>query len=211
MRLFLLLSILAISASGLLAEVRYKVVGDTLIFNMTIEEPGFEFTKGVETYDITAIKNYLFEHPQIRKLKLTGPGGSGEAGTAIGANLLLHDIDTDAFGECLSACANIFLAGRKRTLAPNSTLGFHRPWVVKETEKKFYEANRVEENWVDEFDYVTLVYEDAIEDVIEGIRFMRSRGVEMDFILKILSTSSFDMWEPTREELHEAGVLTDVD
>ena len=208
MRIPLLLSILATSASGLLAEVRYEVVGDTLIFNMTIEEPGFEFTKGVESYDVTAITNYMFEHPEIQKLKITGPGGSGEAGTAIGANLLLHDIDTEAFGECLSACAKIFLAGRNRILAPNSTLGFHRNWIDKEFEKKFYEANRVEEEWADEFDYVTWVYEDAIADTVKAIRFMRSRGVEMDFILKAFSTSSSDMWEPTREELHEAGVLT---
>jgi len=36
---------------------------------------------------------------------------------------------------------------------------------------------------------------------------LRSRGVEMDFILKIYSISSYDMWEPSREELVEAGVL----
>ena len=47
--------------------------------------------------------------------------------------------------------------------------------------------------------------------VVEEIRFMESRGVKLDFILKAFSTSSADMWEPTREELHEAGVLTDVD
>ena len=208
MRLFLLLSILATSGSGLLAEVRYEVVGDTLIFNMTIEEPGFEFTMGVESYDVTAITNYMFEHPEIQKLKITGPGGNVSSGTKIGAKLLTYAIDTEAFGECLSACAKIFLAGRNRILAPNSTLGFHRTWIDKEFEKKFYEANRVEEEWADEFDYVTWVYEDAIKDVVEEIRFMRRRGVDMDFILKAFSTNSSDMWKPTREELHKAGVLT---
>ena len=56
--------------------------------------------------------------------------------------------------------------------------------------------------------HVTWVYEDAIADTVKAIRFMRSRGVEMDFILKAFSTSSSDMWKPTREELHKAGVLT---
>jgi len=45
--------------------------------------------------------------------------------------------------------------------------------------------------------------------MLEGIKFMRSRGVEMDFILKIYSTSSYDMWEPSPDELLEAGVLTE--
>ena len=42
---------------------------------------------------------------------------------------------------------------------------------------------------------------------MEGITFLRGRGVDMDFILKIYSTSSYDMWEPSRDELLEAGVL----
>ena len=137
MRIPLLLSILATLGSSLLAEVRYEVVGDTLIFNMTIEESGFEFTKGVESYDVTAITNYMFESPEIQKLKITGPGGDVSSGTAIGAKLLTYVIDNEAFGECFSACAKNFLAGRNRILAPNSTLGFHRHWIDKEFEKSF--------------------------------------------------------------------------
>jgi hypothetical protein len=37
---------------------------------------------------------------------------------------------------------------------------------------------------------------------------MRSRGVDMDFILKIYSTSSYDIWYPSKAELLEAGILT---
>ena len=44
---------------------------------------------------------------------------------------------------------------------------------------------------------------------MEGITFLRGRGVDMDFILKIYSTSSYDMWEPSRDELLGAGVLTE--
>ena len=120
-----------------------------------------------------------------------------------------HGINTEAFGECASACARIFLGGKSRILAPGGTLGFHRPWIDKESEKHFYEANRIKEKWEEEFDYVPWIYDIALQDMLEGIKFMRSRDVDIEFILKIYSTSSYDLWEPSREELLEAGVLTE--
>lgn len=190
------------------AESRYTFVDNTLTFDMTIEELGYEFTGEVEAYDATEIKNYLFDNPNIDTLRITGPGGYGPAGRDIAAYLVQHDIKTEAFGECSSACARIFLGGKTRILAQGATLGFHRPWINKETQKRFFDANRAEKNWNEEFDYVPWIYDVAIEDVVEGIMFLRSRGVDMDFILKIYSTSSYDMWEPSREELIAAGVVT---
>ena len=208
MRFLWVLIILVASSTGLFAESRYAVIDDTLIFDMTIEETGYEFTGGVEAYDATEIKNYLFDNPNIHTLRITGPGGYGPAGRDISAYLVQHHIKTEAFGECSSACARIFLGGKTRILAQGATLGFHRPWINKETEKRFFDANRAENNWKEEFDYVPWIYDVAIEDVVEGITFLRSRGVDMDFILKIYSTSSYDMWEPAREELIAAGVVT---
>ena len=209
MRLSLLLSFLFISTTGLLAQSRYTIDGDTLTLDMTIKEPGYDFDGGLGAYDETEVISYLFDHPEINTLRVTGPGGYGPAGRVISDYLLRHSINTVAFGECYSACARIFLGGKSRMLAPGATLGFHRPWIVKESEKRFYEANRIKEKWEEEFDYVPWIYDVAIGDVVEGITFLRGRGVEMDFILKIYSTSSYDMWEPSREELLEAGVLTE--
>ena len=209
MRLSLLLSFLFISTTGLLAQSRYTIDGDTLTLDMTIKEPGYDFDGGLGAYDETEVISYLFDHPEINTLRVTGPGGYGPAGRVISDYLLRHSINTVAFGECYSACARIFLGGKSRMLAPGATLGFHRPWIVKESEKRFYEANRIKEKWEEEFDYVPWIYDVAIGDVVEGITFLRGRGVDMDFILKIYSTSSYDMWEPSRDELLEAGVLTE--
>jgi len=209
MRSLLVLSFLFISATGLFAQSRYTIEGDTLTLDMTVAAPGYEFDGELDEYDGTEVMSYLFDHPEINTLRVTGPGGYGPAGRAISAYLVEHGINTEAFGECASACARIFLGGKSRKLATGAKLGFHRPWIVKEREKRLYEANRVEEKWEDEFDYVTMIYDVAMRDMLEGIKFMRSRNVNMDFILKIYSTSSFDIWEPSREELVEAGVLTE--
>ena len=209
MRSLLVLSFLFISATGLHAQSRYTIAGDTLTFDVTVAAPGYEFDGELDGYDSTEVMSYLFDHPEISTLRVTGPGGYGPAGRAISTYLAQHGINTQAFGECASACARIFLGGKSRKLADGAKLGFHRPWIVKERERRLYEANRVEEKWEDEFDYVTMIYDIAMQNMLEGIKFMRSRGVDMDFILKIYSTSSYDMWEPSRDELLEAGVLTE--
>ena len=203
------LFVLLASSTGLLAQSRYKIDGNTLTLDMTVAAPGYDFDGGLDAYDETEVISYLFDHPEIKTLRVTGPGGYGPAGRAISDYLLRHSINTVAFGECYSACARIFLGGKSRMLAPGATLGFHRPWIVKESEKRFYEANRIKEKWEEEFDYVPWIYDVAIGDVVEGLTFLRSRGVNMDFILKIYSTSSYDIWVPSREELLEAEVLTE--
>jgi hypothetical protein len=208
-RFVLLLSLLFISSMSMFAQGRYTIEGDTLTLDMTVEEPGYEFDGELDGYDGTEVMSYLFDHPEVNTLRVTGPGGYGPTAKEISAYLVQHGIDTIAIGTCASACARIFLGGKSRKLATGAKLGFHRPWIVKEREKRFYEANRVEEKWEDEFDYVTMIYDIAMQDMLEGIKFMRSRGVEMNFILKIYSTSSYDIWEPARDELLEAGVLTE--
>ncbi|MDB2454508.1 hypothetical protein N9X02_12650 [Planktomarina temperata] len=207
MRLGLLLSFLLIFTEGLHAQSRYTIAGDTLTLDVTVAAPGYEFDGELDGYDGTEVMGYLFDHPEINTLRVTGPGGYGPAAKEISAYLVRHGIDTIAIGTCASACARIFLGGKSRKLATGAKLGFHRPWIVKEREKRLYEANRVEEKWEDEFDYVTMIYDVAMQNMLEGIKFMRSRGVDIDFILKIYSTSSYDIWEPSREELVEAGVL----
>ena len=129
-------------------------------------------------------------------------------GREISALLVQHDINTEAFGYCASACVKIFLGSKSRILIAGAALGFHRPWLYKEIEKRFYEAHRISKGWEDEFDYVAWIYDVAFGDVLVGIKFMRSRHLAMTFILNIYSTDSNYMWKPTREELLAAGVIT---
>ena len=88
MRFVWVLFVLLASTTGLLSQSRYEIVGETLVFDMTIEEPGYDFTGEIETYDSTAIKNYLFDNPNIQTHGVTGPRGYGPAGREISAYLL---------------------------------------------------------------------------------------------------------------------------
>ena len=208
MRSLLALSFLLLSTTSLLGQSRYTIDGDTLTLDMTIKEPGYEFDGALDEYDETEVISYLFDNPQIKTLRVTGPGGYLPTASAIAEYLIRHDINTEAVGECNSACAQIFLGGKTRTLGQGAKLGFHRPHLVKEREKQFYEENHVKKGWKDRFDYGIDTYDLAMLHMVKSIEYMLSRGVDIDFILKRYSTSSYDIWYPSKAELLEAGVLT---
>ena len=208
MRLILLLSFLLSSPASGFAKSRYTILDDTLTLDMRVEEPGYEFDGALDEYDETEVISYLFDNPQIKTLRVTGPGGYMPTASAIAEYLIRHDINTEAVGECDSACAQIFLGGKTRTLAPGAKLGFHRPYLVKEREMQFYEENHVKKGWKDPFDKGLDNYDSAMLHMVKRIEYMLSRGVYIDFILKKYTTSSYDIWHPSKEKLLEAGVLT---
>ena len=209
MRSLLVLSFLLLSATCLFGQSRYTIEGDTLTLDMTVAAPGHEFDGALDEYDETEVISYLFDNPQIKILRVTGPGGYLPTASAIAEYLIRHDINTEAMGECNSACAHIFLGGKTRTLALGAKLGFHRPHLNKEREKQFYEENHVKKGWKDRFDYGIDTYDLAMLHMVKSIEYMLNRGVNIDFILKRYSTSSYDIWYPSKAELLEAGVLTE--
>ena len=117
---------------------------DTLVFDKSIEEGGFEFTGYLEAYDVNLLKNYIFEYPEIETLKVTGLGGFIPAARRIAEALIRYEIYTVAYGECYSACTVIFLVGQLRTLEVDAKLGFHKQIVDKRDHKPYFEVNRKE-------------------------------------------------------------------
>ena len=205
---FILIIFLTIWTTGSASsDSRYELKGDTLVFDMTIEESGHKFTQQLERYDVNLLSDYLFEHPEIKILKLTGPGGFMPAAREIASKIIEFDLNTVAYGQCESACTTIFLAGNKRSLETSAKLGFHRQWVDKEQEKLYYNAMKETKGWKNEFDYIAWIYDVLADNIVKDIEFMESRGVSMDFILKALSKASYDMWEPSRDELIAAGIV----
>ena len=208
MNFLCLLFLLIGTANAFAQNSRYEIVGDTLTFNMNIEDPRHEFTGSLEWYDVKNIADSLFEHPEIRTLQVSGPGGHMEAAREISNKVLEFQLNTVASGLCASACARIFLAGKNRTLETNAKLGFHRSWIDPESEKKYYERMRPTKGWNDEFEYLAWTYDTLVKNIAIDIRYMRSRGVSMEFILKRLETESYEMWKPTRQELLTHGVIS---
>ena len=202
-------SLLILLGTTLSAQTRYEVAGDTLYFDMRAAEPGYEFTGQLEQYDVRLLSEYIFEYPEIRKLNITGPGGHMQAALEMAKDLISHNIDTIAAGECSSACTLVFLGGKSRTLRTNAKLGFHRQWVSGKEHKENYTLYKDDMEWKDEFEYLMFIYNKLNSDLVAQLSFMSDQGVSFDFIIRTLKTEVLDMWFPTQEELLASGYITE--
>ena len=91
-RFFLTLSLIFNAATSLLAQGRYTIEGDTLTLDVTVAAPGYEFDGELDEYDGTEVMSYLFDHPEISTLRVTGPGGYGPAANALSDYLVQHGV-----------------------------------------------------------------------------------------------------------------------
>lgn len=191
-----------------IAEARWQVIGVELVFNTNIPYPDDPGSGGLIARDAMEFDLFVMENPQIEVIAVSGDGGYGPSSVKISETILKFGLDTRAFGDCLSACARIFLAGSSRTLSEGASLGFHRPYVTGKDERAYYLAHRQNRGWKDEFDYVEFIYDVGLTNMLETVDFMLSRGVTFKFIRKAYSFDSFQMWRPAPEVLLSNGVIT---
>ena len=208
MRFVLIILLIIWATASIALESRYELKDDTLIFDMTIEKPGYKFTRQLELYDEMWIRWHLEEYPEIKTLKLTGPGGFMPAARAIADLLVKYEVDTIAYGECISACTTVFLGGTHRCIEEGAILGFHKLRIDQEGHKFVYDTQKEKMGWKDEFEYFNATYDRLVTNVVADMQFMESRGLPMEFIFKVFSTPNVELWIPSREELSKAGVVT---
>lgn len=129
-------------------------------------------------------------NPAVKVLVLESIGGYIKPALQIATALQLRGATTYVETHCLSACTMLFLAGKKRVIAPDATLGFHRAWREEKDEKK-------------------LSHDTQATNAVLLDRLLQ-RGVDDDFAERVLATPGTDMWYPTQQELLENGVITAV-
>lgn len=190
------------------ANERFETDGKELIFNLKVPYTDDPKSTKLIWRDVEEFQLYVMENPALRLVSISGPGGHGPAAEEIAKTILEFDLDTQAFGDCMSACSRIFLAGRARTLANGARLGFHRPYIIGTEEREYFLSHRENRGWDTEFDYVEWIYDVAWGDTLQTIEFMTSRGVSLAFILEAFAYNSYDMWFPENEILLKSGVLT---
>lgn len=196
--------------SSALSNERWTVNDTELAFNTNVPYADIPHSTELVQRDVTEFKLYIMENPQIDTVVLTSTGGYGPASWEIIDTILEFGLNTRAAGECLSACAHIFLAGTIRTLEPEASLGFHRPYITGSEERAYYLAHREARDWQDEFDYVEFIYDVGLSDMLQMVNFMTERGVSLSFIQEAYSYDSYSMWEPSPTVLFKSGVITET-
>ena len=181
------------------------VDGDTLYYNTIETENGMDFG------DEEKILEILKTNPDLTDMVLTSEGGFTEAAHLIADYVIDVGLNTHVDGECSSACTIVFLAGKNRTLAIGSKLGFHRSWWDASDAEEYYADNDNKEyyEWSNPFEFSVWLYSDAQEEVFAGFEYLLERGVEPFFAIKTLRAEADDMWYPRRKELKEGGFLTE--
>lgn len=193
------------------AADRFRVEQDILFFDMGYAGAEGAWPDELKQSDVGQFMIWIADYENVDTIAVTGPGGFGPAGREIAETIITFKFDTVAYGDCASACANIFMAGTKRRLTADAQLGFHRPYVIADEEKAYYEYARDGQGWQEEFDYVPHIYDVALTDMLGIVEYMTSRGIALDFILEAYSHSSFKVWEPDHSRLLKAGVITSID
>jgi hypothetical protein len=162
---------------------------------------------GIDRSDAKELRAFLFEHPEIELLELHAKGGFVRPALDMAAVLVDYEIDTVVKGRCASACTLVFLAGANRNLEKGGRLGFHSSSWSREDLKDYYETQREARGWTDEFTFASWVYEESIRDFNKELEYMVSRGVSIEFIIRMAYVNSDDMWYPSWDELVKYGLL----
>ncbi len=179
-------TLLGIAASAFLESVREKPYRFTLGANGKEVE-----VRGLISFGLTQeLRAFLDSNPRVGVAHLVSTGGRILEAREMGRLFSERRIATNAPAGCYSACALAFLGGTRRTISATGDLGFHMPQGVEDT---FGDVRA-------EFDAI----------VRSDREFMIARGIDPDFVNRAYSTPNSDMWRPSRRELFEAGVITEI-
>lgn len=141
-----------------------------------------DFDHGV-TKDLEAV---VRQYPGITGIVLTSRGGTPFEGRGVARVILEHRLDTFVVTACYSACTIAFIAGKRRTLAPEGRLGFHQYGLEGRCQVPFADIEKQQK--------IDLV-------------FFGAQGVGSEFLAKVYASPSSEIWQPSSDELIGAGVV----
>jgi len=179
---------------------RFLIDGKRLYFNSYIASPDSRKTS-IEMRDADTLRRILRLNPSIDNLIITSKGGSLRAAEEIMSTVFEFGLDTTANGPCESACAIIFLAGKKRQVIGETQLGFHRPTIDGDAELKYLEKYKS----ITLPNYIERVYEIGQRDVLKMVKLLSQQEISLEFLME--AYASPELWYPKREELKEANII----
>lgn len=193
--LLMALVVVALADAASAEPQRFTKIGDRLYFDSNVPFPD-DTSDSIGGLDDNELYYLLKHSPDIRTVVLNSDGGSIATGRAMAETITLFNVDTEVGGRCLSACTEVFMGGRHRTLPKGSVLGFHRSYVEVPDIDKSSKSIVAEE------------FDIGVDAALANVKFMLEHGVDIRFALKALNYERGDMWLPSRAELTAAGVLT---
>jgi hypothetical protein len=184
-----------------LGNQKFYTSGNTLVYNSNMAS---RLKDKHITFDDAQIFKSQLNSRNIKIVRLTSEGGQTRASKIIGNLIIENNLDTEADGECSSACSLIFVAGKNRKLMGNAKLGFHTSLARIND----YKSTRQRVEKLDEqLSYENIITHYTRLESAQEIIFLQKQGIKTSFALKVLQVHPLDMWYPTRSELTKSGVI----
>jgi hypothetical protein len=131
-----------------------------------------------------AVVATLERNKGLQTIELWSEGGRIVEARRLAKLVESRSLNTLVVDTCASACTLIFTAGNRRYIADEARLGFHNGSIPGASEAQ------------------------ARAFQFADIQYLMRRGVSADFIEKIYTTPSDELWEPSHAELLRAHVAT---
>ena len=142
--------------------------------------------KGPLDFDsFNAVQAALDATHEIHAITLSSNGGRIPAARGVARLIRENGLSTHVDDTCASACTLAFIAGHRRTIAPEARIGFHGYRLL---------------SMIDTIDA-------AQEQARDAAGFI-AQGVCADFVARAFDVPHDDMWFPAHGLLRAAGVVT---
>lgn len=136
----------------------------------------------------SVLSRLLAEFGDVRRLELRSGGGRVPEARGLIRLVTEYRLATVARGDCLSACALVFMAGSVRRMDEGARLGFHS-YALRSP--------------------VVAALMDVPAQQARDMERFRALGIDGAFLDRIGATPPESMWFPSRQDLLAAGVLSD--
>ncbi len=134
--------------------------------------------------DADAVAKALAAAPQAQLLELASPGGRLAQAQRIATLVRGREMQTRAVGPCVNACALVLMAGHERQALPDARLGFYR--------QSAGHSNGLFQPWANQ----------------RAATAYRAAGLPAHIVHKIMNTPPAITWQPDRDELEAAGLVS---
>lgn len=189
---------IALTGLGLVGIVAWRTEPEVLVhrpeplptFRLAVSHDGTAIlVEGMIDLGMTTVlSGLLTDFGDVRRLELESGGGRVPEARGLIRLITEYRLATVARGDCLSACALVFMAGSARTMEDGARLGFHS-YALRSP--------------------VVAALMDVPAQQARDMERFRALGIDGAFLDRIGETPPDAMWFPSREALQAAGVLTD--
>jgi hypothetical protein len=129
----------------------------------------------------------MAESRDLRQITLNSPGGNLNEARNLAQSVLQYGLDTHVAVECSASCLLAFAAGANRTMGPGAQLGFHRYGLDFKQLMPFVEVD---------------------VERLQDQSFLEQQQIDPRFIDRYFQEDRRTLWYPHKNELMDAGILT---